>query len=783
MQENIDTSELKSFLGLNQPVDSQDVDTAELKAFLGIESPQQPMKKQNGGLLDYLKGLQRESDALRESFTGGVETITHGIMQPIFESQWGENFKGLGNETLANLSRNYKNERQAKERLASEINPVGSKIYSGLGMLGGSLPVIGAYEALAAATTPAVAGAASPLSNPFVSNPIIGAALGGSQYVDDNNWKNRAVNAGIGGVLGTVFPAAVAAGNYLGDAINPSMQQVAKRIMGPVTPEEVLPTLKAGREIGVNLRPDEAAGSAAVVKNTGGFGKSNETARLINTNVKSRYAEDQATVGNFLNKISPDDGNFVTLYHGTTPKGSEGIMKSGLKPGFLSVGGKKGRPIESLTTNPSIADNYSREKSWLNTPAHKITDEMKMESITPTTLKIKIPKSEMDNYIRQGSTIKDASGQSVPTYFLKKPIPSQYIKAYDSKIDNLTPQQQLKLSAQSVINSERTALNNIADPYYEKAKRDIVPMKKIQELMKFDGNIEDAINKAQKDPTYRAEMAGYAPNSIKVLDKAKRILDDRIEAAKGTSVTREQKDLVRVLNDSRKRLIAATDELSPNYKQARKIYESNAGKLNELEFGPVGKIADTKDIRIDKLSTDIFNLSPRQIDKLRQKLRPVNSEAWDANVRNYFEQKLKKTGQSGYDTYKTMLGNKEEFNKLIAATKDSPGATKWLVNAKSAFKDVSNPITARTQRGYAATGVDKPRLGDAQLNWKQRLLDVLGSKIDERGTTFLTDPKWEDIWFKGLQEKPVAYRNQGISTALTPITANAFINFLNEHQR
>lgn len=656
MQDNIDTSELKNFLGLSQENVNPNVDTSELRAFLGMEVPKEEAKKQNGGLLHYLKGLQQESDALRESFTGGVETIAHGIMQPIFESQWGESFKGRGNETLANLSRNYKNERIAKENLASEINPVGSKIYSGLGMLGGSLPVIGAYEALAAASTPAVAGAASPLSNPFVSNPVIGAALGGSQYVDGNDWMHRAVNAGIGGVLGAVFPAAVATGNYLGDAINPSMQTIAKRIMGPAVPEEVLATQAAGRNIGINLRPDEAANNAGVVTNAARFGKSDATNLAINKNMKSRYAEDIAAVENGLNNLS---------------------------------------------SNP-------------------------------------------DKFVKQSA------------------------------------QQQIKDAAITAIKNEQKILSNKVQPLYDAADHEIVPKNTIKRLMKADGNIEAAIIQAQKDPTYRAEMAGYAPNSIKVLNKAKIIIDGRIEAAKGTSVQKGNKDLVRVLTDSKNRLIEATDALSPTYNLARKTYQNNAGALNDLEQGPVGRIADTRKIRVDKLSTDIFNMSERQIDQLRKNLRPLNPEAWDANVRTYIEEQMKNTSGSGADLYKTVLKNKSKYNKLIIATKDTPGITSWLSNSKTAFKDVSNPITAKTARGYANTGVDQPRLGDAQLNWKQRLQETLGGKLDERGTAFLTNPNWEDIYLSSLKQLPITHRNQAFSGALTPISTNALVSLLNQ---
>src|SRR5258708_35693677 len=116
--------------------------------------------------------------------------------------------------------------------------------------------------------------------------------------------------------------------------------------------------------------------------------------------------------------------------------------------------------------------------------------------------------------------------------------------------------------------------------------------------MSQDGTIEGAINSVISDHKYRYELQGYAPNSIKVLDLAKKHIGAQITSAQGTPMNPGNRNDVRLYTDAKNRLVSAIDEFSPTYAEARAIHSEGAKPLQAIRESGIGKIASMDDAQL-----------------------------------------------------------------------------------------------------------------------------------------------------------------------------------------
>lgn len=119
-----------------------------------------------------------------------------------------------------------------------------------------------------------------------------------------------------------------------------------------------------------------------------------------------------------------------------------------------------------------------------------------------------------------------------------------------------------------------------SDPLYKSVVRpeNLVPDDKFADLAK-DPFLAKTIGQVRSDPLFG--MESLPPNSLPVLDAAKKHLDDLIGTARQTG----EKNRARLLTERKNALVAAADEAFPDYKLARDAFSGPAQSMDALELG------------------------------------------------------------------------------------------------------------------------------------------------------------------------------------------------------
>jgi hypothetical protein len=314
--------------------------------------------------------------------------------------------------------------------------------------------------------------------------------------------------------------------------------------------------------------------------------------------------------------------------------------------------------------------------------------------------------------------------------------------------NNASAAQDLRGVARKVISKEEKALSNAARPFYNEAYKVEVPQDTYKTLRE-DGIISRSIDRVMKEPIYSNELKGVSPTSLKVLDLAKKDMDDLISTAQRSG----EKNATRLITQSKSNLLDVMDNLSPDYKAGRNLYSEGAKPLEALKNSNLGKIADLSDTQLKTVSKTIFDPSqtdPKVLADLQKRITSANPDVWNRIVRNEMERKLGmvKGDLNGSKFYNQILAKDRDFNQIISATKNIPGATQKLNDMRKSFKNLINPLTAKGAAGQTRNNLNQPRnFLDAAKN---QVSNFLGGKYDEAAVDFVTSNKW-DKEFKAIQ--------------------------------
>ena len=119
-----------------------------------------------------------------------------------------------------------------------------------------------------------------------------------------------------------------------------------------------------------------------------------------------------------------------------------------------------------------------------------------------------------------------------------------------------------------------------AQPLYDRVVRpdSLVPDEKFAALAQ-DPYIAQTIGKVRENPLYG--MADLPPNSLPVLDAAKKQLDDLIGAARVSKANNE----ARLLTQKRDAIVSLADEAFPEYRLAREAWSGPTQSIEAMELG------------------------------------------------------------------------------------------------------------------------------------------------------------------------------------------------------
>lgn len=424
-------------------------------------------------------------------------------------------------------------------------------------------------------------------------------------------------------------------------------------------------------------------------------------------------------------------------------KGS-GIVKKGY--GYLT-----GKPESVVADNVLSGVNQRTLNSIPQQEAEKILSNTKETMEAGKRLGLQLTPAEASGNplvaARQGALgSTDEAGQQLVAFGNRQEQAQQ--KAISGLFDEISPNSdiasaQARETAQSIIKDREKALAQKAQPFYESAESQRIPTKTYRDLTK-DANIAAAINRVRNDPIYKGEIAGFKSNQVKVLDLAKKNLDDQIEVAQRAG----EKNKVRILMKSKERLVSSLDEVSPDYNTARGIYTEGMPNIQSLIKGDVGRIADLSDTQLQNVGRIIFDPAETDIktlEKIRDTFTKKDPNLWRQVVRNSMESKMEasrqaSSGKSGSAFYSGLLSTDRQFNQYLQALKGIPQAQQTLIDMRMAFKNLINNESVKGAAGKAKSSLNVPRNSiDAALG----VIDnFMGGRFDKAAVDLITSDKW-----------------------------------------
>lgn len=306
------------------------------------------------------------------------------------------------------------------------------------------------------------------------------------------------------------------------------------------------------------------------------------------------------------------------------------------------------------------------------------------------------------------------------------------------------PDERVHNVANTIIQDKEQALIKKAQPFYEASYNKKIAPNKLTSLMNKDGNIESAVNKVLTDPKYRAEIEGFDPHSTKVLDLAKRVIDEKIATAQAQG----KKDSVRLYTASKHRLTNTVKKFNPAYSKALKTYEQGSPEIEKLYDSPIGKIARREGITLKNVGKDIFDYkqtNPEVFNEVKSAIYKQDPDAWNAIVRQEMENtaQLHQGGQ-GSSFYKNILKDDKRYKVFHDALSNNKPAQKKLADMKLAFQNIINPVSAKTAAGQAKSSLNVPRSSGQFI--KNYADNLIGGAYDNAAIDVILNPKWDEAF-------------------------------------
>lgn len=274
-------------------------------------------------------------------------------------------------------------------------------------------------------------------------------------------------------------------------------------------------------------------------------------------------------------------------------------------------------------------------------------------------------------------------------------------------------------AAQNIVETLKNERAAIAKPLYDQARAEApeIVNESLTNLIAKDSNLKSAISKVKSF----ADNADKADTSLDVLDQAKRILDDKITAAKKAG----ESNTARMIGKTRDKLLSILDEASPTYKTARAEFEAASSGLNELERTKFKMLMDIDPEDTNKIGS-IFRYEPEQIAELRKSFADAGRLSdFEAGIRGYLQRSLE-AKKEGFDLA-TQFSSPIQKKRLEAALGDKAERVLKAI-------DIEEKIAAG-KREYLGQSTTR-----AQLKAEQRLEETAdkAQKLAKKGWSAAT---------------------------------------------
>lgn len=215
----------------------------------------------------------------------------------------------------------------------------------------------------------------------------------------------------------------------------------------------------------------------------------------------------------------------------------------------------------------------------------------------------------------------------------------------------------LTKAAQDIQDQLVQGRSSVASQLYKQARLEApeIVSKDLTELISKDKALKSAI----KTVKGYADNADLPDTSLEVLDQARRIISDKMDAA-GSNERR-------LLQRTKDKLTSIMEDAAPTYKEARKAYEEASRPLNALEQSKFTLIRDFDPDKPESLG-QIFNQAPEVIESLRDNFVSAGKiDEWNAGVRAYLQHLVEKQPEEAAGRMARLVQSTVGKNRIKAA--------------------------------------------------------------------------------------------------------------------
>lgn len=275
-------------------------------------------------------------------------------------------------------------------------------------------------------------------------------------------------------------------------------------------------------------------------------------------------------------------------------------------------------------------------------------------------------------------------------------------------LDEIHPATSASEAGERVVQAGQSAIERItnkraakAKPYYDQAYLTQLDDNAVADLLN-DPVVRDAVEYVKGKPIYRRELATddageVAANDFKLYDLAKRRIDDQIEVAKRSGTTGRNE--VRLLKGAKDELVQKLDALSPDYKNARKVFGDYSLELERA--GKKTTLSEISTLEGDRVLTAAKRMfsptqnAPERVKVQKELIQKEDPEAWNGALRMYlqdiFEQyKPPRSGEANpAGWFSQMTTGKQSQDKILQAALE-PWQYENLKGLNELMHEISN---------------------------------------------------------------------------------------------
>jgi hypothetical protein len=288
----------------------------------------------------------------------------------------------------------------------------------------------------------------------------------------------------------------------------------------------------------------------------------------------------------------------------------------------------------------------------------------------------------------------------------------------------------------------RKARSAKAFPIYEAIVGKEVPFEAYQRLWKNE-ILKKHIGKVLTDVDLKPGNKGFAPNSVQILNTAKKSIDIAIKEAKGKNPgVLADPEKLRNLVAAKKKLVNSLEKHVPEYKTARKTFELGSPEVDLLSKGAVGKIAKMDDSQLKLVSQRVFDpkeTDPAAFEKIYSSIYKQDPLIWRGLVRNEMDRLINsmpidKTQAYGSRFYNAILKDDRVYKRFMDSLSSLPEAKKSLSQMRPMLRSLEN--------NYGGAGAVKSKPTTAWSEARDMANAIVGGKYDAAMVELITSGKW-----------------------------------------